>query len=74
MLWEEKHDDATVYCHIGDVAPFSWMHSIVISENDYEPHGREILLHEKAHILHHHSFDILLLTFVESLQWWNPVA
>lgn len=73
-LWEEKHDDATVYCHIGDVAPFSWMHSIVISENDYEPHGREILLHEKAHILHHHSFDILLLTFVESLQWWNPVA
>ena len=73
-LWEEKHDDATVYCHIGDVAPFSWMHSIVISELDYEPHGREILLHEKAHILHLHSFDILLLTFVEALQWWNPVA
>lgn len=73
-LWEEKHDTAIVYCHIGDVAPFSWMHSIVISENDYEPHGHEILLHEKAHILHHHSFDILLLTFVEALQWWNPVA
>ena len=42
-LWEEKHDAATVYCHIGDVAPFSWMHSIVISENDYEPHGPPIL-------------------------------
>jgi len=31
-------------------------------------------LQEKAHILNRHSFDILLLTFVEALQWWNPIA
>ena len=73
-LWTDKSNHATIYCHIDDVAPFSWMRSIVISESDYKPFGREILLHEKAHILNRHSFDILLLTFVEALQWWNPIA
>ena len=45
-VWTDKSDHATIYCHIDDVAPFSWMQSIVISESDYKPYGREILLHE----------------------------
>lgn len=73
-LWTDKSGKATIYCHIDDVAPFSWMRSIVISEKDYKPYGREILLHEKAHILNLHSTDILFLTLVEALQWWNPIA
>jgi len=73
-LWTDKSGKATIYCHIDDVAPFSWMRSIVISEKDYKPYGREILLHEKAHILNLHSMDILFLTLVEAVQWWNPVA
>ena len=73
-LWTDKSGEATVYCHIDDVAPFSWMRSIVISESDYKPFGREILLHEKAHILSLHSMDILFLTLVETVQWWNPIA
>ena len=74
-LWKEKQGEATVYCHINDVAPFSWMRNIVISENDYQTDGsREILLHEKAHIFCRHSLDILLLTLVETLQWWNPIV
>ena len=73
-LWTDKNGKATIYCHIDDVAPFSWMRSIVISESDYKPFGHEILLHEKAHILNRHSMDILFLTFVEALQWWNPVV
>ena len=73
-LWTDKSDHATIYCHIDDVAPFSWMRSIVISESDYKPFGREILLHEKAHILSLHSMDILFLTLVEAIQWWNPIA
>ena len=73
-LWTDKSDHATIYCHIDDVAPFSWMRSIVISESDYKPFGREILLHEKAHILNRHSIDILFLTLVETVQWWNPIA
>lgn len=74
-LWQEKQGEAMVYCHINDVAPFSWMRNIVISENDYLADGcREILLHEKAHIFCRHSLDILLLTLVETLQWWNPIV
>ena len=73
-LWTDKSGKATVYCHIDDVAPFSWMRSIVISESDYKPFGREILLHEKAHILNRHSIDILFLTLVEAVQWWNPIV
>ena len=73
-LWTDKSGKATIYCHIDDVAPFSWMRSIVISEKDYKPYGREILLHEKAHILNLHSMDILFLTLVEAIQWWNPIA
>ena len=73
-LWTDKSGKATIYCHIDDVAPFSWMRSIVISEKDYKPYSREILLHEKAHILNLHSMDILFLTLVEAVQWWNPIA
>ena len=73
-LWTDKTGEATVYCHIGEVAPFSWMCNIVINEDDYQQYGHEILLHEKAHILCRHSFDILLLTFVEAIQWWNPIV
>ncbi len=73
-LWTDKSGEATIYCHIDDVAPFSWMRSIVISESDYKPFGREILLHEKAHVLSLHSMDILFLTLVETVQWWNPIV
>ena len=73
-LWTDKSGKTTIYCHIDDVAPFSWMRSIVISESDYKPFGREILLHEKAHILNRHSMDILFLTLVEAVQWWSPIA
>lgn len=73
-LWRQREDDGvTVCCHVGNGAPFSWMHSIYISEADYNQNGRAILLHERAHIHLHHSLDILLLIVVEAVQWWNPV-
>jgi len=71
-VWKEEKDGFTIYCHADNVTPCSWMRSIIISKKDYEEHGREILLHEQGHILHHHSFDILLLAFVQVVQWWNP--
>lgn len=72
-LWQQrKADGTTIYCHAAGEVPFSWMHSIVISQQDYEQNAREVLLHEQAHICCGHSFDILLLTVVKVLQWWNP--
>lgn len=74
VLWTQREASYTLYCHAGEVRPFSWMRSIVISEADYRRNSREILLHEQGHILHRHSLDLLLLAAVEVVQWWNPLV
>ncbi len=71
-LWTDEKRDYTIYCHATETAPYSWMRSIVISQEDYEKFGKEIILHEEGHIRHRHSWDILLLAATESLQWFNP--
>ena len=72
-IWtKDEADGIRIFCHAENVAPFSWLRNIVISEADFRENGREIILHEKAHILYRHSLDILLLTLVEAVQWWNP--
>ncbi|MBO7119651.1 MAG: M56 family metallopeptidase [Bacteroidaceae bacterium] len=71
-IWAKDDDGIRIYCHAENVAPFSWLRNIVISEADHKENGREIILHEKAHILYRHSLDIILLTLVEAVQWWNP--
>ncbi len=58
--------------HDKDLSPFSWMNYIVISRSDLHTLGREIILHEMAHIKSRHSWDILLLNMVIALQWFNP--
>ena len=73
-LWQQEEQGIRIYCHAGDLSPFSWMRSIVISQQDYDEAGREILLHETGHIRNCHSWDVLLLTVVQMLQWWNPLA
>ena len=71
-LWHQQEDGVTIYCHADDVSPFSWMNNVVISAKDYEENAREILLHEKGHVRARHSWDLLLLTLIQVLQWWNP--
>ena len=55
-------------------APFSWMRNIVLSKQDYKECGEEILLHEKAHILYKHSWDLLFIHWILLFQWFNPVV
>ena len=71
-LWHDTVDGITIYCHANDIAPYSWMRRIVISQHDYDNHRHEILLHERGHVLCHHSLDILLLMIVQTVQWFNP--
>lgn len=71
-LWQEKVNGIHIYCHSEQVTPFSWLNNIVIGDKDYDRNGREIILHEEGHIHHCHSLDIVLLTMVQMLQWWNP--
>ena len=73
-LWQQEEQGIRVYCHAEDVAPFSWMRSIVISQDDYDEAGREIMLHEMGHIRACHSWDVVLLTLVQMVQWWNPLV
>ena len=74
VLWHNDEQGVRIYCHSGDVAPFSWMKNIVINEKDYNEAGREIVLHEMGHIQGRHSWDVVLLTLVQMLQWWNPLC
>ena len=71
-LWSNEEDGIIIHCHAEDVSPCSWMRHIVISEHDYAHHHNEILLHEKAHALCYHSWDVILLMLVQSIQWYNP--
>ena len=60
--------------HDRDIAPFSWMRCIVISRKDLAESGREILIHELAHIRNRHSWDLLLADLCIFVQWFNPAA
>jgi hypothetical protein len=73
-LWHEVEGGIDIHCHADEVSPFSWMNHVVISERDFHENGREILLHETGHIRSLHSWDLLLLSAVQILQWWNPLA
>ena len=55
-----------------DTSPFSWMNYIVVNRKDLMENGREILLHEVAHVRLHHSWDLLLCDLCCMLQWFNP--
>lgn len=69
---EPLADGNTLLLTSAAVPSFSWMHTIVISVDDYAENGETILTHERAHIAHRHSLDRLLLLVVQALQWWNP--
>ena len=71
-LWTQKENGIHIHCHARDIVPFSWMNHIVISGKDYEENGDNILLHEQGHIACGHSWDVLWLSVVEVLQWFNP--
>ncbi|WP_308770108.1 TonB family protein [uncultured Bacteroides sp.] len=58
--------------HQRNIAPFSWMRYIVISETDLKENGHHILVHELAHIRYHHSWDLLLTELCIWGQWFNP--
>lgn len=73
-LWTDKQRGMTIHCHADGPAPFSWFGHAVISQRDYDECGNEILLHEEGHFRHMHSWDMLLLSIVKSLQWFNPFA
>lgn len=73
-LWTSHENGIHIHCHACPVSPFSWLNRIVISEKDYQENGRVILMHETAHIRCRHSWDMIGLSMVEIVQWFNPAV
>lgn len=75
-MWKERRKDGiTLYCHAGSLSPYSWMNSIVVSEEDMDGEaGKAVLLHEEAHVRYGHSYDTLLILAAETLMWFNPLV
>lgn len=70
-----RHTDSqgnTVILQKGEVSPFSIFRHIVMSVKDYENNRQYILTHEQEHIRQGHTYDLLLLEAVKTLQWFNP--
>ncbi len=78
LIHSGKHEKLekgfTLVVHNQEIAPFSWMKYIVISRKDLKENGREILIHEMAHIHHRHSVDLLVADICIFFQWFNPGA
>ena len=72
----EQHPqpDGTILCVTGNaaLAPFSWMHYIVMNRSDYETRDAAILTHERGHIRLRHSWDLILVDLLTAFQWFNP--
>ena len=71
---KQPFDGIWLVVHRKEIAPFSWMRYIVISENDLNGYGKVILLHERSHIRQYHSCDLLLVELLLCVQWFNPAA
>ena len=66
-------NDGTILClHDEKIAPFSWMHYIVVGKQDLEENGDAILKHELGHIRNFHTLDLILTEVALILQWFNP--
>lgn len=74
----EQHpqsDGITVAVSPLPVASFSWMRTIVMSQQDYTSGTAPLVLaHEREHIRLHHSCDVLFVELFTALQWFNPVV
>ena len=69
-----QENGITLITHQKEIAPFSWMKFVVISEKDLKENGEEILTHEYAHIRKRHSIDLLIADVCIFFQWFNPAS
>lgn len=59
----------------GKTAPHSFLHYIFLPKKAYKQNkiAPEILAHEQAHVSQRHSWDILLLEFLQVVFWFNLI-
>ena len=57
----------------GEMSSFSWGRKVVMSRKDLRENPA-IFTHEKMHVRHRHSLDLLLFLPLQILFWWNPLV
>lgn len=68
---ERKRDGRYVIVHTHDNhISFSFLNFIFLPEGNVDS---SILKHEKSHIDHRHSLDVLIIEILTVIQWFNPV-
>lgn len=66
-------DGCVVFVYPGKISPFSWLGHIILSDECAESQ-RAVVAHEHAHVLLHHSWDLLQAELLLCVQWFNPAA
>ena len=64
---------AVLHVMESDTSSFSFMNHVFIGSNDYGKHP-EVLLHECMHVRACHSADMVVMSLVCALQWFNPIV
>ena len=68
----EKNPDFTLVRTRQSTHPFNWMRYIVLPWEGKAAGQTPVLDHEKAHLAHHHSIELLWTDLLSALQWFNP--
>lgn len=73
-----EHIKATSHINVlllEQVVPHSFLKYIFLPKTDFKNNTlpAEILQHEQAHVIQKHSWDILLIEFLQVVFWFNPV-
>lgn len=57
------------------IIPYSFLKYIFLPKAEFESGAipEEILLHEQAHVIQRHTWDILFIEFVQVIFWFNPL-
>ena len=71
-IHQKDEQGNTIILINGEIPPFSIFHFIVMSVKDYESGRQYILTHEQEHIRLGHSYDLLLMQVLKTIQWFNP--
>lgn len=70
----EQMDGTGIVVTDKDVAPFSFLNRIVLSERDWAEDAGYIIAHEREHVRACHTLDVLLTELITALQWFNPAV
>ena len=70
----EIEGQKVIFTRRSDVAPFSFLGFIVVSDEDSAEHFQLILRHEYLHIKFYHWIDLFFAQAVCIFQWYNPAA